>query len=69
MSISVEVDPAFSGLNQIHVENIINTVFEKEGFTADNVSLVFGNDDYIDCQNTIYLSKNYIMILRLVLFL
>jgi len=41
MSISVEVDPAFSGLNQTRVQNIINTVFEKEGYIADTVDPCF----------------------------
>jgi len=58
MSISVEVDPAFSGLNQIHVENIINTVFEKEGFTADNVSLVFGNDELLNQLKNEFFNKD-----------
>jgi rRNA maturation RNase YbeY len=48
MSISVEVDPAFSGLNQTRVQNIINTVFEKEGYIADTVDLVFGNDKLLN---------------------
>jgi rRNA maturation RNase YbeY len=48
MSISVEVDPAFSGLNQTRVQNIINTVFEKEGYIADIVDIVFGNDKLLN---------------------
>ncbi len=47
MSISVEVDPAFSRLNQTHIQNIINTVFEKEGYVADNIAVVFGKDELL----------------------
>ena len=48
MPITIEEDPTFSGFNQAIIQNIINTVFEKEGYTIDNIALVFGNDDLLN---------------------
>ena len=48
MPITVDVDPAFSGFNQSIIQKIINSVFEEEGFLADDVAIVFGDDSLLN---------------------
>ncbi len=48
MSISVEVDPSFSGIISIATaDSILNHVVEQEGFSVDEIYIVFGNDDLL----------------------
>jgi len=48
MPITVDVDPAFSGFNQSIIQKIINSVFEEEGYLADDVAIVFGDDSLLN---------------------
>ncbi len=48
MSISVEVDPSFSGIISIATaDSILNHVVEQEGFSVDEIYIVFGDDDLL----------------------
>jgi len=60
MSITIEEDPTFSGFNQAIIQNIINTVFEKEGYTIDNIALVFGNDDLLNSLKKEFFKKDHL---------
>ena len=60
MPITIEEDPTFSGFNQAIIQNIINTVFEKEGYTIDNISLVFGNDDLLNSLKKEFFKKDHL---------
>ncbi len=44
MSVSVDVDPAFSGISITIADSILNHIIEQEGFSVDEISIVFGND-------------------------
>jgi rRNA maturation RNase YbeY len=60
MPITIEEDPTFSGFNQAIIQNIINTVFEKEGYTIDNIALVFGNDDLLNSLKKEFFKKDHL---------
>ena len=60
MPITIEEDPTFSGFNQAIIQNIINTVFEKEGYTIDNITLVFGNDDLLNSLKKEFFKKDHL---------
>ena len=60
MPITIEEDPTFSGFNQAIIQNIINTVFEKEGYTIDNITLVFGNDDLLNSLKKKFFNKDHL---------
>ena len=60
MPITIEEDPTFSGFNQAIIQNIINTVFEKEGFAVDNIALVFGNDDLLNSLKKEFFNKDHL---------
>ena len=60
MPITIEEDPTFSGFNQAIIQNIINTVFEKEGYTIDNIALVFGNDDLLNSLKKKFFKKDHL---------
>ena len=60
MPITIEEDPTFSGFNQAIIQNIINTVFEKEGYTIDNITLVFGNDDLLNSLKKKFFKKDHL---------
>jgi probable rRNA maturation factor len=60
MPITIEEDPAFSGFNQAIIQNIINTVFEKEGYAVDNIALVFGNDDLLNSLKKEFFKKDHL---------
>ena len=60
MPITIEEDPTFSGFNQAIIQNIINTVFEKEGCTIDNIALVFGNDDLLNSLKKEFFKKDHL---------
>jgi probable rRNA maturation factor len=48
MPISVEVDPSFSGIISITTADyILNHVVEQEGFSVDEIHIVFGNDNLL----------------------
>jgi len=48
MPVSVEVDPAFSGIISITAaDSILKHVIEREGFSVDEISIVLGNDDLL----------------------
>ena len=60
MPITIEEDPTFSGFNQAIIQNIINTVFEKEGYAVDNIALVFGNDDLLNSLKKEFFKKDHL---------
>ena len=60
MPITIEEDPTFSGFNQAIIQNIINTVFEKEGYAVDNIALVFGNDDLLNSLKKEFFNKDHL---------
>jgi len=60
MPITIEEDPTFSGFNQAIIQNIINTVFEKEGYTIDNIALVFGSDDLLNSLKKEFFKKDHL---------
>ena len=60
MPITIEEDPTFIGFNQAIIQNIINTVFEKEGYTIDNIALVFGNDDLLNSLKKEFFKKDHL---------
>ena len=60
MPITIEEDPTFIGFNQAIIQNIINTVFEKEGYTIDNITLVFGNDDLLNSLKKKFFKKDHL---------
>jgi rRNA maturation RNase YbeY len=60
MPITIEEDPTFSGFNQAIIQNIINTVFKKEGYTIDNIALVFGNDDLLNSLKKEFFKKDHL---------
>ena len=60
MPITIEEDPTFSGFNQAIIQNIINTVFEIEGYTIDNIALVFGNDDLLNSLKKEFFKKDHL---------
>ena len=60
MPITIEEDPTFSGFNQVIIQNIINTVFEKEGYAVDNIALVFGNDDLLNNLKKEFFNKDHL---------
>ncbi len=60
MPITIEEDPTFIGFNQAIIQNIINTVFEKEGYTIDNITLVFGNDDLLNSLKKKFFNKDHL---------
>ena len=60
MPITIEEDPTFSGFNLAIIQNIINTVFEKEGYTIDNIALVFGNDDLLNSLKKEFFKKDHL---------
>lgn len=47
MPVSVEVDPTFSGISIATADSILNYIIELEGFSIDEISIVFGNDDLL----------------------
>ena len=60
MPITIEEDPTFIRFNQAIIQNIINTVFEKEGYTIDNITLVFGNDDLLNSLKKKFFNKDHL---------
>ena len=47
MPVSVEVDPAFSGISTTAADSILKHVIEREGFSVNEISIVLGNDDLL----------------------
>lgn len=47
MAVSIEIDPNISGVIAPIANSILTHVIEQEGFSVDNISIIFGNDNLL----------------------
>lgn len=60
MSITVDVDPAFSGFDHSIIQDIIKTVFKSDGYNADNIAMIFGDDELLNGLKKEYFDQDHL---------